>query len=86
MMILSINFALNCLFRNPLNENMIQENYVIDRKGRKIAVQVPVKVYEKLIADSEEMDEIREYRKAKTHKGETIPFKQAFEEIEDALK
>jgi hypothetical protein len=65
---------------------MIQENFVIDRKGQKIAVQVPIRVYEKLIADSEELDEIKEYRKAKAHKGDAIPFEQAFKEIEQAIK
>ena len=66
--------------------SMIQENYVTDKKGRKIAVQVPIKTYEKLVADSEELDEIKEYRKAKAHKGKVIPFDQAFREIEEAVK
>lgn len=65
---------------------MIQENFVIDNNGRKIAVQVPIKTYEKLVADSEELDEIKEYRKAQTHKGNAIPFEQAFREIEEAVK
>jgi len=65
---------------------MIQENFVIDKKGHKIAVQVPIRVYEKLIADSEELDEIKEYRKAKAQKGNAIPFEQAFREIEEAIK
>ena len=65
---------------------MIKENFVIDSKGRKIAVQVPIKAYEKLVADSEELNEIREYRKAKAHKGDAIPFEQAFREIEDTIK
>lgn len=65
---------------------MNSENFVTDRRGRKIAVQVPIKVYEKLVADSEELDEIREYRKARTYKGDAIPFEQAFKEIEDAVK
>jgi hypothetical protein len=65
---------------------MIQENYIIDKKGHKIAVQVPIKVYEKLVADSEELEEIKEYRKAKAHKGDAIPFDQAFREIEEAVK
>ena len=65
---------------------MIQENFVVDKNGRKIAVQVPIKVYEKLVADSEELDEIKEYRKAKTHKSDPIPFEQAFKGIEDAIK
>ena len=67
-------------------KSMIQENFVIDKKGHKIAVQVPIRIYEKLIADSEELDEIKEYRKAKAHKGDAIPFEQAFREIEEAVK
>ena len=64
---------------------MIQASFVIDNKGQKIAVQVPIKTYEKLISDSEELEEIKEYRKAKMHKGNAIPFEQAFSEIEKAL-
>lgn len=64
---------------------MSQENFIVDKKGRKIAVQIPVSVYEKLIADSEELDDIKEYRKAKKHKSEPIPFDQAFKEIENGL-
>ena len=64
----------------------MEENFVIDKSGRKIAVQVPIKTYEKLVADSEELDEIREYRKAKTHKGDPIPFDEAFREIEESGK
>ena len=59
---------------------MIEENYVTDKKGRKIAVQVPIKTYEKLLADSEELDDIKQYRKAKTYKSNPIPFDQAFDE------
>lgn len=65
---------------------MIQENYVTDKKGRKIAIQLPIKTYEKLLADSEALDDIKEYRKAKTHKSDLISFEQAFKEIEDSLK
>lgn len=65
---------------------MIHESFVTDKKGRKIAVQIPIKTYEKLISDSEELEDIKEYRKAKTHKGDEIPFEQAFREIEDIIK
>jgi hypothetical protein len=65
---------------------MIQENYVTDKKGRKIAVQVPLKTYEKLVSDSEELEEIKEYRKAKARKSDPVPFEQAFREIEEAIK
>jgi len=64
---------------------MIQENYLIDSKGHKVAVQIPVCMYEKLVADSEELEEIREYRKAKLYRGKAIPFEQAFNEIETFL-
>lgn len=69
-----------------INWAMIKENYITDKNGRKIAVQVPIKMYEKLVADSEELDEIKEYRKAKVHKGHAIPFEQALLEIEEAIK
>jgi len=65
---------------------MTHENFVIDKKGHKIAVQVPIKIYEKLLSDSEELDEIKEYRKAKAYKGDAIPFEQAFREIEQTIK
>jgi hypothetical protein len=65
---------------------MSQENFITDKNGRKIAVRLPIKRYEKLIADSEELDEIKEYRKAKAQKGDRIPFEQAFKEIEEAVK
>ena len=65
---------------------MTRESFVTDKNGRKIAVQIPISIYEKLVSDSEELDEIKEYRKAKAHKGNAIPFDQAFREIEDAVK
>jgi hypothetical protein len=65
---------------------MFQENFVIDKKGHKIAVQVPIRIYEKLVADSEELEDIKEYRKAKASKGDPLPFDQAFSEIDSAVK
>ncbi|MHC1732717.1 MAG: hypothetical protein AB9888_11920 [Bacteroidales bacterium] len=65
---------------------MDEENYIIDKKGRKIAVQIPIRTYEKLVADSEELDEIKEYRKAKSRKSHPIPYEQAFSEIEKAAE
>jgi hypothetical protein len=65
---------------------MLRESYVTDKRGHKIAVQVPISVYEKLIADSEELDDIKAYRKAKGRKSDPITFEQAFKEIEDSIK
>jgi hypothetical protein len=61
----------------------MKENFVIDNNGKKIAVQIPIKTYEKLIANSEELEDIKEYRRAKAHKSDPIPFDQAFKEIEN---
>jgi len=61
---------------------MIHESFVTDKKGRKIAVQIPIKVYEKLVADLEELNDIKAYDRAKTRKSEPIPFEQAITEIE----
>ncbi len=65
---------------------MLRESYVTDKSGHKIAVQLPIRVYEKLVSDSEELDEIKAYRKAKKRKSDPITFEQAFKEIEDSLK
>lgn len=61
---------------------MYLENFVVDENGEKVAVQIPIDVYEKLVADSEELEDILEYRKAKRTPSEPIPFDQAFDEIE----
>jgi len=65
---------------------MNEENYVTDKTGRRIAIQIPIKTYNKLLNDSEQLEDIKEYRKAKAHKSNPIPFEQAFKEIEDAKK
>ncbi len=61
-------------------------SYIVNQNGKKIAVQLPVQLYEKLIADSEELEDIKEYRKAKAKKSKPIPFEQAFKEIEESFK
>ena len=63
---------------------MARENYVTDKKGKKIAVQIPLKTYKKLLADSEELEDIKEFRLAKKHSGDSIPVDQAFQEIEES--
>ncbi len=65
---------------------MSKESFVTDKNGRKIAVQVPIKTYQKLLSDLEELEDIKEYRNAKAQKSDAIPFEQAFREIEEATK
>lgn len=47
---------------------------------------MPIETYEKLVADSEELEEIKEYHIAKARKSNAIPFEQAFDETEEAVK
>ena len=62
---------------------MAEENFVTDKSGRKIAVQIPIKTYQRLLADSEELEDIKIYRQAKSRKSDPVPFDQAFREIEE---
>ena len=51
--------------KGVIKASKVGHDFVIDKKGRKLAVQLPVKFYEKLIADSEEIEDIKAYRKLK---------------------
>jgi len=61
---------------------MTRESFVTDKNGRKIAVQIPNKTYEKLVMESEELYEIKAYDRAKTRKSKPISFEQAVKEID----
>jgi hypothetical protein len=57
---------------------MLNVQYVTDSHGKPLYVQVPVKEYEKLLADAEELADITAYKKAKKKAGKTLPFDEAF--------
>ena len=61
---------------------MLNVQYVTDSQGKPLYVQVPVKEYEKLLADAEELADITAYKKAKKKAGKTVPFDEAFREVE----
>jgi hypothetical protein len=42
---------------------MSQEYFITDKNGRRIAVQIPIRKYEKLLADAEELRDLLEGRK-----------------------
>lgn len=65
---------------------MYKEKFVIDTQGNKIAVKVPYEIFKQLVADSEELEDINEYRKTKKQKSDPVPFEQAFNEIESENK
>lgn len=61
---------------------MLTIQYVTDSQGKPLYVQVPVKEYEKLLADAEELSDIAAYKKAKKQTGKSVPFEEAFQEVE----
>ncbi len=59
----------------------ISENIVTNKKGKPVAVQIPVSQYKKLIELAEEMQDIKAYDKAIKRKHAFIPFAQAVKEL-----
>ena len=59
----------------------ITEQIVTDKKGKPIAVQLPVNQYKKLLELAEEMEEIKAYDRAIKRKNNFIPFEQAVKEL-----
>lgn len=65
---------------------MLTPQYITDNNGNKLSVVLPIKEYERLIADSEELEDIRLYDEGLLEKGEGIPADEAFKQIEAKRK
>ena len=70
----------------PTKSALKPKKYVTDRRGQKIGVVLTIKVYEKLLADIEELESIRAYDAAKASGDDAIPLKKAIQEIERERK
>ncbi len=57
--------------------------FVIDDHGKKLAVILPIREYNKMLRDLEELEDIKLYDAAKKGKQEFIDAEQAFKEIEE---
>jgi len=55
---------------------------ITDTTGKKMGVILPIRDYEKMMEELEELEDIKAYDRAKTRKSEPIPFEQALKEIE----
>lgn len=64
----------------------LNENFVVDAKGKKVSVLLPIKDYQKLLEELEELDDIKAYDKANNRKQEFIPLDKALKEIEATRK
>jgi PHD/YefM family antitoxin component YafN of YafNO toxin-antitoxin module len=65
----------------------METQFLTDKKGKKTAVLISIKEYEKLMRDLEELEDIRLYDEAKKDDdGVRIPIEEAFKMIEDKRK
>ena len=64
----------------------LNENFVVDAKGKKVSVLLPIKEYQKLLDELEELEDIKAYDNATTRKQEFIPLDKALQEIEATRK
>ena len=64
----------------------IAEQIVKDKKGKAVAVQIPMSQYKKLMELAEEMEEIKAYDKATKRRHEFIPFTLAVKELKAKRK
>ena len=64
----------------------LNKNFVVDAKGKKLSVLLPIKDYQKLLDELEELDDIKAYDKATNRKQEFIPLDKAIKEIEATRK
>ena len=61
----------------------METQFVTDNSGNKLGVFLPMKEYNKIIEDLEDLEDIRLFDEAKKGKQEFVDAEQAFKEIED---
>ena len=64
----------------------ITEQIVLNKKGKPIAVQIPVSQYKKLLSLAEEMEDIKAYDLAMKRKHHFIPFDKAVKQLKAKRK
>lgn len=64
----------------------INPQYIIDKKGNKVSVVIPLTEFEIIMEELEELEDIRLYDEAKADNGSSIPVDKAFEMIEAKRK
>lgn len=59
----------------------MRTQYITDNTGKKVSVILPIKDYQKIMDELEELEDIKAYDRAKARKSEPVPFEQAVKEI-----
>ena len=60
----------------------LHPEFVVDDQQNRKAVLLPVAEWEQVVDELEELEDIRLYDSAKKSSGESVPFEQAIQEIE----
>jgi len=60
----------------------MQTQFITDKKGNKISVVVPIKEYEQILEQLDELACIRAYDKAKSKKQQFVPLNEALRQVE----
>ncbi len=63
----------------------LHEQYLVDERGKRQAVVVPISEWEKILEALEELDDIRAYDEAKRQPSEAMPFEKALSEIRQGI-
>ena len=66
--------------------NAMNTQFITDDKGKKLAVILPIKEYNKMIDELEEREDVKRYDAAKKGKQDFMVAEEAFKEIEEKRK
>jgi len=58
-----------------------KKQFVVDEKGRRTAVLLPIEEYERLVGAVEDLADLRAADEARTEEGESIPWEQVKAEL-----
>ena len=56
---------------------MYKENFLVNDQGKRVAVMLPIKQYDKLLEALEELEDIKAYDAAKAKNEATVPLREA---------
>jgi hypothetical protein len=65
----------------PKTSDELAVQYVVDHKGKRTAVLVPIEVFEELVELAEQREDIRYLEEAKKVPGEPVPWEQLKAEL-----
>lgn len=64
----------------------MKTQFITDTSGKKVSVILPIKDYEKMLEELEELEDIKAYDRAKARKSDPVPFEQAVKDLEQLRK